>query len=272
MDLTYVREPEMKPYVITVCHQKGGVAKTTTASALGAALAEQNHPTLLIDLDPSANLTAGLGISPRQIRKSAADLLLGNDHLSAVYQSTEFPGIDIVPSGPDMSTASQMLALRPQYETILRRNLNGQELTHEFIILDCPPAMATITTAALSAADLAIIPTQCEYFAIQAINSIFGFIRQVRADHNPQLSYKLLITMFDLRGKLHTQLYKKLENYYAEALFTTIIGFDSKLRASQIAGQPITVYASKTRAAEQYRNLAKEIYAYVQERRIQRPD
>jgi chromosome partitioning protein len=262
----------MKPYVIVVCHQKGGVAKTTTVSALGAALAEEDHRTLLIDLDPSANLTAGLGLSPRQVKKSAADLLMGNDQLSTVYQSTGISGVDIVPSGADMSAASQMLAIRPQYETILRRSLNGQDLPHEFILIDCPPAMAAITTAALTAADLAIIPTQCEYFAIQAINSIFGFIRKVRAEQNPQLSYKLLITMYDLRGKLHAQLYEKLQSYHAEALFTTVIGFDSKLRASQIAGQPITTYAPKTRAADQYRNLAKEINAYVQERRIPRPD
>ena len=262
----------MKPYVIAVCHQKGGVAKTTTASALGAVLAESNYPTLLIDLDPSANLTAGLGVSPTQVEKSAADFLLGNDHLMKIYQSTGFTGLDLIPSGTDMAAASQVLAVRPSYETILKRSLNGQNLPHDFVIIDCPPAMAAITTAALTASDLAIIPTQCEYFAIQAINNIFGYVRQVRREHNPQLSYRLLVTMFDLRGKLHTQLYDKLKAYYADALFETIIGFDSKLRASQIAGQPITVFAPGTRAARQYRNLAEEMYAYVQERRVPQPD
>ena len=105
--------------------------------------------------------------------------------------------------------------------------------------------MAALTTAALTAADLAIIPTQCEYFAIQAINSIFGYIRRVRCEHNHQLNYKLLITMFDLRGKLHSQLYERIESHYTNAMFETVIGFDSKLRASQIAGQPITVYCTQ---------------------------
>jgi chromosome partitioning protein len=124
--------------------------------------------------------------------------------------------------------------------------------------------MATLTTAALTAADLAIIPTQCEYFAVQAGISIIKYIGRVRDEFNHQLSYKMLITMFDLRGKLHSQLYQRLKDHYKTAIFETLIGFDSKLRASQIAGKPITIFAPKTRAAEQYRNLAKEIDAYVQ--------
>lgn len=258
----------MKPTVIAVCHKKGGVAKTTTVSALGAALAEQGHSTLLIDLDPSANLTAGLGISPRQVKKSAADILLGNAKLTTLNHTTDTPGLDIIPAGPDMAAASQVLSVRPQHENILRRSISQQNLPHEFIIIDCPPAMASLTTAALTAADLAIIPTQCEYFAIQAINTIFRYIRQVRHEHNPNLSYKLLVTMFDRRGKLHSQLYEKLKAHYTDAIFETVIGFDSKLRASQIAGQPITVFAPKTRAAVQYRNLAKETYNYVQKRTV----
>ena len=262
----------MKPYVIAICHQKGGVAKTTTVSALGATLAMLDHPTMLIDLDPSANLTAGLGLAPRKLEKSAADFLLGNEQLDNLYQATETPGLDIIPSSPGLAPASQLMTTRPQHETILRRNLNNDNLPHEFVIIDCPPAMAAITTASLAAADLAIIPTQCEYFAIQAIGSTFGFIRRVRTEHNPELSYKVLVTMFDRRGKLHTQLFEKLQEYYGEALFDTVIGFDSKLRASQIAGQPITRFASRTRAAGQYRNLAEEIIDYVKKRRIPKSD
>jgi chromosome partitioning protein len=254
----------MKPYIIAVCHQKGGVAKTTTVSALGAALAEQGSLTLLIDLDPSANLTAGLGSSPGQVNKSAADILLGNDEAIALFKDTGIPNLDIIPSSPEMAAASHILSTRPQYETVLRRSIQQKNLPHKFVIIDCPPAIAAITTASLTAADLAIIPTQCEYFAIQAVQTIFGYIRRIREQYNPQLSFKLLVTMFDLRGKLHSQLYEKLTSYYNNALFQTVIGFDSKLRASQIAGQPITVYAPRTRAARQYRELAKEIEAYVQ--------
>lgn len=254
-----------KPYVIAVCHQKGGVAKTTTVSALGAALTELGYPTLLIDLDPSANLTAGLGFNPRQVKKSAADIILGNSELASLSQSTSLPELDIIPSSPDMAPASQVLTARLNYETILRRSIHQQNLPFEYVIIDCPPSMAALTTTALTAADLAIIPTQCEYFAIQAINTIFGHIGRVRSEHHHLLRFKLLVTMFDLRGKLHSQLYERLKAHYTTAIFETIIGFDSKLRAGQIAGQPITTFAPKTRAAEQYRNLAKEINAYVQE-------
>ena len=258
----------MKPFVIAVCHQKGGVAKTTTVSALGAALAQMGHATLLVDLDPSANLTAGLGIKPRQIKNSTADILLGNAGLSSLTHETDIPALRIVPSGPDMAAASKVLSVRPQHENILRRGIRQGDLAYKFILIDCPPAMASPTTAALTAADLAIIPTQCEYFAIQAINTIFGYIRRVRNEHNPGLSYKLLVTMFDRRGKLHTQLYEKLKAHYTDAIFENVIGFDSKLRASQIAGQPIQIFAPKTRAAVQYRDLAKEMVTYVQERTL----
>jgi chromosome partitioning protein len=246
-------------YIIAVCNQKGGVAKTTTVSALGAAFAAGGYPTLLIDLDPSANLTAGMGFSPRQVRKSAADLLLGNETLTALGQPTAVPGLDLIPSGPGMDAASQLIITRPQHESVLRRAFTVQRLPHDFVIIDCPPSMASITTASLAAADLGVIPAQCEYFALQAVGSTFNFIRQVRAKYNPGLRYRILVTMFDRRGKLHTQLYEKLRMHYGEALFNTVIGFDSKLRSSQIAGQPITVFAPKTRAARQYRELAQEI-------------
>jgi chromosome partitioning protein len=258
----------MKPYVIAVCHQKGGVAKTTTVSALGAALAEQGHSTLLIDLDPSANLTAGLGINHRQVQQSVADILLGNAELRSLPQSIKPSGLSILPSSMDMDAATKVLAVRPQYETILRRSIHQGELPYTYVIIDCPPSMAALTNTALTAADLAIIPMQCEYFAIQAISTIFSYIQQVRSTFNHQLSYKLLVTMFDRRGKLHTQLYERLKAHYNSTIFETLIGFDSKLRASQIAGQPITEFANKTRAALQYRNLAKEIDTYVQERSV----
>ncbi|MFC1996346.1 ParA family protein [Chloroflexota bacterium] len=262
----------MKPYVIAVCHQKGGVAKTTTVLSLGASLAEQGHPTLLVDLDPSGNLTAGLGLNPRQVNKSATDILLGNANLAHVSKSTSIDNLSIVPSCPDMAAASHVLAVRPNYARILRRGIELGNLSSKFIIIDCPPSLAAITTTALTAADLAVVPIQCEFFSIQAINTISRYIGQVRNEYNALLSYKMLITMFDRRGKLHTQLYEKLKIYYPSAIFDTAIGFDSKLRASQIAGQPVTIFAPRTRATRQYRSFAQEINTYVQERRILQPN
>lgn len=255
----------MKPYVIAMSHQKGGVAKTTTASALGATLVEQGNRVLLVDLDPSANLTAGLGFNPTQMPKSMADILLGNETLQMVYRSTSLPGLDIIPSNPDMVTAARLLQVRSQHEELLRQCLtrNGTEL-HDFICIDCPPSLGPLTLSALTASDLVIIPTQCEYYAIQALSGIFKTINFVRSKYNPGLKYRLLVTMFDLRGNLHSQVLKKMKEHYAGALFNTKIGFDSKLRASQVEGLPVTIFAPSTRATQQYRSLAKEMLAYVE--------
>ena len=168
----------MKPYILAVCHQKGGVAKTTTASALGASLAEAGHATLLLDLDPSANLSAGFGMYAHD-QKSTADVLLGNTPFADLYQPTAVAGLDLIPAGADMAAAAKVLPTRPQFETLLRRDFLYQNLPHEYIILDCPPALAAIVTTVLAAANLVIVPTQCEYFAIQAINSMLKFIQRV---------------------------------------------------------------------------------------------
>jgi chromosome partitioning protein len=255
----------MNSYVIAVCQQKGGVAKTTTVSALGAALAEKGRRVLLIDLDPSGNLTSGLGFNLVQQRKSAADILLGNETVERVAQPLTYAGLTLIPSNGEMATVAHFLNVRPNYEALLRQHLaNNAANAFDYILLDCPPTLGSVATAALVAADLAILPVQCEYFAIQALSSMFKFIHAIRARHNPRLHYRLLVTMFDMRGNLHAQVLEKLQANYPGALLQTKIGFDSKLRASQVAGVPINLYDSNTRAAQQYRELADEIIAYVE--------
>ena len=256
----------MSPFVIAISHQKGGVAKTTTASALGAALVELGYRVLLIDLDPSGNLTAGLGLNPAQMPRSMADILLGNNTLPMVYRATSLPGLDLVPSNRAMMTAANFLQVRTQYEGLLHQSLSRNGTGgHDFICVDCPPSLGPLTLNALTAANLAIIPTQCEYYAIQALEGVFKLVQMVRTKFNAQLKYRLLVTMFDMRGNLHQQVWKKLRERYGDALFKSRIGFDSKLRASQVEGVPITVYAPGGRAAQQYRALAREIQAYVEE-------
>ncbi len=262
----------MKPYTIAVCHQKGGVAKTTTVSALGGALAEDRHQVLLVDLDPSANLTAGLGLNPFKQRKSAGDVLLGNETLTMVSREIEISGLDIVPSNSDMKMTANILAVRSNYETILRDAVRRDAMgRYDFVIFDCPPSLGSLVDSALIAADMAILPTQPEYFAVQALGTIFKRIETLRAEYNPGLCYRLLITMYDQRGNLHTEVLERIKAHYGHAILETLIGFDTKLRASQIAGVPITMFAGNTRAATQYRSLAKEIYTYVEEKTIPQP-
>jgi len=253
------------PYVIAVCHQKGGVAKTTSVSALASILAGEKNPTLVIDLDPTANLTASFGMNPAKIRRSAADILLGNDSLASVCLHTRIPGLDVIPSNADMNTVSRFLYLRQRYEYLLQSHLTQEDLSaYKFVLIDCPPAVVSLTVTALTAANLAMIPIQCEYYSLQALDTMFRTIGAVRAKTNPTVGYRLLVTMFDARGSLHGRVLEMIRERYGNALFETMIGFDSKLRESQLAGIPITIYAPKSRATQQYQLLARELYAYVE--------
>lgn len=252
------------PFVVAICHQKGGVAKTTTASSLGASLAEQNQKTLLLDLDPSGNLTNGLGFSPARMSRSAADILLGNDTLANICQTTPIPRLYLAPSNPEMVTVARFLNLRPKYEFLLRDSMeehpNYNSQGYDFVLIDCPPTLGPLTIAALTAANMALIPTQCEYYSLQALDGIFKAIASVRAKSNPRLHYRLLVTMFDRRGLLHTRVLDMLRERFREVLFKHMIGFDSKLRESQLVGLPVIAHAPRTRAAIQYRLLAGELY------------
>ncbi len=255
------------PYVIAICHQKGGVAKTTTALSLGACFVEQHHQTLLIDLDPQANLTTAAGLQPATMRHSAADALLGNDTLLRISRETKLPGLDVVPSNPDMLVVSKALYLRSQFEYLLRDNIASKELAfYDFVVIDCPPSLGPITISALTASNLVVIPTQCEYFSVQALEGIFQMIRLVRAKTNPQLIYRMLVTMFDQRGRLHSRVLAHMQQRFPDSMLQTIIGIDSKLRESQLIGQPITVYAPHSRGTQHYRQLTQEILQYVQQR------
>ena len=253
------------PYVIAICHQKGGVAKTTTAISLGACFVERQHETLMVDLDPQANLTAGVGLNPSEMRRSAADVLLGNDTLLRVSRETNVPGLDVVPSNVDMLMVAQHLHLRVPYEYILRDALSKPELAHyDIVVLDCPTSLGPLTINALTAANLAVIPTQCEYFSMQGLSGILKLINVVRSKTNPKLVYRLLVTMFDQRGSLHTRALAQIQQHFSGSLLETLIGVDAKLRESQLAGRPITVHAPNSRGAQQYRQLAEELLVYVQ--------
>jgi chromosome partitioning protein len=253
------------PYVIAVCHQKGGVAKTTTVSVLATIFAMQGHPTLAVDLDPTGNLTASFGLNAARARRSIADILLGNIPLSGVCTSTQLECLDVIPSNGELSIASRFLPRRPNYEYLLRTSLlQSGPAGYRFILLDCPPSVAALTTTALTAANLAIIPIQCEFYSLQALDAMFKTIQQVRASTNPGLCYRLLVVMYDQRGSLHMRVLELLRGRYAHILFNTVIGFDSKLRESQLAGIPVPLFSPRSRAAQQYQTLAKELYAYVE--------
>jgi chromosome partitioning protein len=251
-------------YVIAVCHQKGGVAKTTTTLGLGACFVERGVETLAVDLDPQANLTFNIGLEPGVSPHSVAEVLTGEVAPSRAAMESSLPGLDIIPSNASMLDIGRRLYRIPEYEFLLRRALADRALeAYAAVLLDCPPSVGPLTINALTAADLLIIPTQCEYYSIQALTDMFELISVIRDRTNPELTYRLLVTMFDGRGKFHANMLEQLREFFKEGLLNTTIGFDTKLREAQAAGRPITIHAPQSRGASQYRQLAEELYPYV---------
>jgi chromosome partitioning protein len=251
-------------YVFAICHQKGGVAKTTTTLGLGAAFVERGVETLVVDLDPQANLTSNIGLEPGRAEFSAAEVLTGEIAPSRAAVESSLPGMDIIPSNAAMLDIGRRLYGMPDYEFLLRRALEDRALQqYAAVVLDCPPSVGPLTVNALTAADLLIIPTQCEYFSIQALTDMFELVSVVRDRTNPPLGYRLLVTMFDGRGKFHARMLEQLRGYFRDGLLNTTIGFDTKLREAQAFGSPITIHAPLSRGAVHYRQLAEELYPYV---------
>jgi len=245
---------------IAVSNQKGGVAKTTTCLSLGACLAELKQNVLLIDLDPQANLTISLGLKPENLHRAVDEALLGNASLVSVSRESPVFGLDIVPANRTLIVLDKVLYGRPGYQFHLKKGLDSMgEDFYDFVLIDCPPSFGTLTLNALTAADLLIIPVQCDYYAAYSLRHYIKLIQQVRENANPWLTYRVLVTMYDRRNKICRVILEQMRRGLERVLFTAIIEVDTKLRESPAFGQPITQYAPGTRATQQYRALAEEL-------------
>ena len=246
--------------IIAIGNQKGGVAKTTTCLSLGASLAELGQTVLLIDADPQGSLTLSLGVQPDEMRRSLEDALLGNASLMSVSRETSVFGLDLVPAGRGLLTVDKILYSRANYEYNLKNVLEAlPPRVYDTVLIDCPPTLATLTLNAWTAAELLMIPMQCEYYAAHALRQVIELVKAVRARTNPQLKYRVLVTMYDRRNNISRVIYEQLQQGVGALLFKTVIEVDTKLRESPVYHQPVTVYAPTTRGAEQYRALAKEL-------------
>jgi len=253
-------------YTITIANEKGGVAKTTSALSLGAALAESGQKVLLIDLDPQANLTLALGFEPGKMEHTSGNILMDGSPLLASRLETNIPDLDLIPANTGLEQAEQVLPIYLNYASRLRTALEGAHpLPHRFVLVDCPPSLGAITINALTAADLLLIPTQAEYFSAYALRDMMTIIRQVRAEDNPRLAYRILVTLLDQRNRAHRDIRDQLERTFGVGLFKTVIEIDTKLRESPILGLPITQYKPTSRGALQYRSLAEELIQYVEQ-------
>jgi chromosome partitioning protein len=245
---------------IAISSQKGGVAKTTTCLSLGACLAEMGKTVLLIDLDPQASLTLSLGLKPENLRRSVEDALLGSASLTSVSRETAVFGLDVTPAGGGLVVLDKILYGRTGYEFYLRNALSAMDsLAYDYVLIDCPPFFSTLTLNALTAAGLLIIPTQCEFYASHSLRRVIELLKLVREKTNPQLTYRILVTMYDRRNKIGKIILEQLQQGLKGALFNTLIEIDTRLRESPVFSKPVTMYAPKTRGAEQYRALAREL-------------
>jgi chromosome partitioning protein len=251
-------------FLIAVANHKGGVAKTTTSFSLGGALAQKGYEVLLVDLDCQANLTQACGIDPLQTSGSIINVFYDWASLTGVSRATQIPGMDLVPSHPSMELAERFLPVRKNYETILQ-SVSHRWLNYDYVIFDCPPSLGAVTTNALNAADLLVIPVTPEIFALEALKKMLVIVEQTRQSSNANLQYRLLVTMLDVRLRIHNELYDFLSNKFSKTLFKQTIQIDTRLRESVAAGLPITSYAPHSRSAQQYLALSEEIHQHARQ-------
>src|SRR5580693_6511640 len=246
--------------VLAIANQKGGVGKTTTAINLAASIAAAEVNTLLLDSDPQANATSGLGFSKDPERISTYDLLMGSARAEDALQLTDLEQLWLIPSHKNLIGANIELVEAERREFRLRDALAPLRERFQFIVLDCPPALDLLTLNALVAADGVLIPMQAEYFALEGVSELLDTIERIRVQLNPALAVEgVVLTMFDERTNLAQQVAEELKKYFGEKLCTTTIPRNIRLAEAPSHGLPALVYDVRSRGAESYIRLAKEI-------------
>lgn len=246
--------------IITIANQKGGVAKTTTAVNLGAGLAILGKKILIVDVDPQGNATSGLGINKLQTGRCIYDCIINELPVRALVHKTQIEGLNVVPATIQLAGAEVELVSAISREMKLKKALSLIKDEYDYIIIDCPPSLGLLTLNAMTAADSILIPVQCEYYALEGLSQLMNTIALVKKHLNPSLEVEgAVLTMFDARTNLSIQVVDEVKAYFKDKVFNSIIPRNVRLSEAPSYGLPIMLYDPKSRGAEQYQELAKEV-------------